>query len=98
MQIMTPSIIFIFADEMRYPIPRIIRHRLRPDQVLALVKHRYGSVDNYDGEVLSYEQIAKVSGVAASTVRNNILRFHRHGNKVIWKKNPGRPCRIPADV
>ena len=79
-------------------IPRIVRNRLRPDQILALVKHRYGSTDRFDGEVLPYAQIAQVSGVAAATVRNNILRFHRQGNKAIRRKQTGRKAAIPEDI
>ena len=95
----TRVIIIIFQDtEMRSPIPRIVRSRLRPDQIMALVRHRYGSTDRFDGDVLPYAQVAQVSGVAATTVRNNILRFHRDGNKAIRKKQPGRKSQIPEDV
>ena len=83
---------------MRNLIPRIVRTRLRPDQILSLVRHRYGSVDRFDGDVLSYAQVAQVSGVAATTVRNNIRRFHRDGNKVICKRGTGRKSRIPEDI
>ena len=79
-------------------IPRIVRNRLRPDQILALVKHRYGSTERFDGEVLPYAQIAQVSGVAAATVRNNIIRFHRQGNKAIRRKQKGRKAAIPEDI
>ena len=74
---------------MRNTIPRIVRNHLRPDQILSLVRHRYGSLDDFDGDVLPYAQVAQVSGVAASTVRTNIVKFHRQGNKVIKKQHYG---------
>ena len=79
-------------------IPRIVRSHLRPDQIMSLVKHRYGSTDRFDGEVLPYAQVAQVSGVAAATVRTNIVKFHRQGNKVIRKKHTGRKSPIPLDL
>ena len=39
-----------------------------------------------------------MSGVAATTVRTNIIKFHRHGNKVIRKKQTGRPSAIPDEL
>ena len=77
---------------------RIRRHRLRPDQIWTLIEHRYGSKERFDGEVLPYAQVAQVTGVAAATVRTNIVRFHRQGNKVICKKQPGRKSPIPEDL
>ena len=91
-------ILLLQETKMRSPIARIVRNRLRPDQIMALVRHRYGSADRFDGDVLPYAQVAQVSGVAATTVRNNILRFHRDGNKAIRKKQPGRKSRIPEDI
>ena len=79
-------------------IPRIVRSHLRPDQIISLVRHRYGSTENFDGDVLSYAQVAQVSGVAAATVRTNIIKFHRQGNKVIRKKQTGRKSAIPEDI
>ena len=67
-------------------IRKIVRNHLRPDQIWSLIEHRYGSTERFDGEVLSYAEVAKVSGVAAATVRVNIVKFHRQGNKVIRKK------------
>ena len=78
--------------------PRIIRSHLRPDQILTLIRHRYGSTERFDGDVLSYAEVAKVSGVAPATVRSNIIRFHRNGNRVITKKRPGRTPRIPEEL
>ena len=79
-------------------IPRIVRSHLRPDQIWSLVKHRYGSTERFDGDVLPYAQIAQVSGVAAATVRANIIKFHRQGNKVICKKHVGKKSPIPEDI
>ena len=79
-------------------LPRIVRSHLRPDQILTLVKHRYGTLDRFDGEVLPYTQIAQVSGVAVATIRANIIKFHRQGNKVIRKKHTGRRAAIPEDI
>ena len=80
-------------------IPRIVRYRLRPDQIWSLIAHRYGSTDRFDdGDILSYVQVSKVSGVAAASVRNHIVRFHRNGNKVICKPFTGRKQAVPDDV
>ena len=63
---------------------RIKRAHLNKEQVLYLVKLRYGPEMNFDtNDVLSYPQVAKRSGVAVSTVRDTIIRFHKNGDKFV---------------
>ena len=77
----------------------IQRPNLNERQVLYLVKLRYGSIDRFDtDDILSYYEVAKKSGVAASTVRDNIIKFHKNGNKFIPYKTKGRQSSIPLEL
>lgn len=63
---------------------KIQRPHLNESQVLYLVKLRYGSETNFDtDDILSYEEVAKRSGVSPATVRDNLIRFHRNGDKFV---------------
>ena len=78
---------------------RIKRAHLNKEQVLYLVKLRYGPEMNFDtNDVLSYPQVAKRSGVAVSTVRDTIMRFHKNGNKFVKYRTTGRKSTIPIEV
>ena len=78
---------------------KIKRPHLNERQVLYLVKLRYGSLHRFDtNDILSYAEVAKRSGVAISTVRENIIRFHKNGNKFIAYKTTGRKCGIPLEL
>ena len=78
---------------------RIKRAHLNKTQVLYLVKLRYGSETNFDtDDIASYPEVAKRSGVAVSTVRDNIIRFHRNGNKFVKYKILGRKSTIPLEL
>ena len=79
-------------------VHRVQRGLLREDQVKKLLLHRYGSTHRFDREVLSYAQVAQVSGVAASTVRASILRFHINGNRFLPRTGQGRKFAIPLHV
>ena len=80
-------------------VQKIKRAHLNEKQVLYLVKLRYGSLHRFDtADILSYPEVAKRSGVAISTVRDNIIRFHKNGNKFVAFKTTGRKCGIPLEL
>ena len=66
---------------------------------MRLVKLRYGSTRRFDqSDTIPYAEVAQRSGVALSTVRACILRFHRAGNKFVKYKSKGRTSPIPLHV
>ena len=78
---------------------KIQRPHLNESQVLYLVKLRYGSETNFDtDDILSYEEVAKRSGVSPATVRDNLIRFHRNGDKFVQYKARGRRSTIPLEL
>ena len=80
-------------------VMRIKRAHLSKKQIMYLGWLRYGSETRFDtDDIVSYPQVAKRSGVAVSTVRDNIIRFHRNGNKVVQYKIIGRKSTIPLEL
>ena len=64
---------------------------------MLLVGRRYGSISDYSRVVQSFGQIAKTTGVSASTVWNVITRYHVNDNG-FKKHRRGRTSLIPAHV
>ena len=63
------------------------------------MKLRYGSLTRFDtSDVLPLREVAQRSGVAESTVRTNLIRFHKNGDRFVRYKTEGRRSSIPRHL
>ena len=80
------------------PVKRIQRGHLRAGQVLALVQLRYGSTSDFRQEIMSFKEVAKVSGVAIATVRDCLRRFHKNGDRFLPRRSRVAKAELPAEL
>ena len=66
--------------------------------MLALVQLRYGSTTDFRQEIMSWADVAKVSGVSPCTARDAVSRFHKNGDRFVPKKYPSKTAAFPQEL
>ena len=78
---------------------KLRRKTLTKSEVLYLVEERYGSTTDFSQVIQSYGQISRHNSIAASTIHEVIVKFHRNGNRYRkMRGGMGRPSLIPRDI